>query len=85
MVEQNPIDRSRQHLGDLTEEELELLEPGTEGPAVDDPTPEQIEQRSEEIRRRWSERVKKKRHLRAPARWDVPKVPVADIDFPSSG
>lgn len=47
---------------------------------VDDPTPEQIAQRSAEIRRRWSDRVKKKRHLRAPMQWSVPHVPVAEID-----
>lgn len=50
-------------------------------PNEDDPTPEEIERRSEVIRARWSDRVKKKRHLRAPVRWNVPSVPVADIDF----
>ena len=48
----------------------------------DDPTPEQIEQRSEEIRRRWSDRVRKNRHLRAPTKWTVPDVPIADLDQP---
>ena len=51
-------------------------------PAEDDPTPEEIEARSQEIRGRWSDRVKKKRHLRAPMKWNVPSVPVADIEFP---
>ena len=53
-------------------------------PDADDPTPEEIELRSQEIRGRWSDRVKKKRHLRAPMKWNVPSVPVADIDFPGS-
>lgn len=62
---------------DESGEPIELNAP----PNEDDPTPEEIELRSEFIRRRWSDRVKKKRHLRAPVKWDVPSVPVADIDF----
>lgn len=45
-----------------------------------DPTPDEIQQRAEEIRGRWSDRVKKKRHLTAPSTWTVPDVPIADID-----
>jgi hypothetical protein len=48
---------------------------------AEDPTPEQIEHRAAEIRNQWSDRVKKKRHLRAPVRWAVPQVPIAEIDF----
>ena len=59
-------------------EPIELNAP----PADDDPSPEEIEARSQEIRGRWSDRVKKKRHLRAPLKWNVPSVPVADIEFP---
>ena len=45
-----------------------------------DPTPDEIQRLAEEIRGRWSDRVKKKRHLTAPSTWTVPDVPVADID-----
>jgi hypothetical protein len=46
-----------------------------------DPSPEQIEHRAAQIRNQWSDRVKKKRYLRAPVRWSVPQVPIAEIDF----
>lgn len=45
----------------------------------DDPSQEQIEKRAAQIRKRWSDRVKKKRHLRAPTPWAVPNVQLNDI------
>jgi hypothetical protein len=62
------------------------IDPPVSSPEVldrqaEDPTPEQIEHRAAEIRNQWSDRVKKKRHLRAPVRWAVPQVPTAEIDF----
>ena len=46
----------------------------------DDPTQEQIKRRAEKIRRKWSERVRKRRFLGPESAWLVPLIHVADIE-----
>ena len=44
-----------------------------------DPTPEQIQQRSEEIRRRWSDRVAERRSVGGGPRWRPPLILTLEV------
>lgn len=44
-----------------------------------DPTPEQIEERSAEVRRGWSKRVAARRVAQAPATWTPPLIYITEL------
>ena len=45
-----------------------------------DPTPEEIRERCEVIRKEWSKRQKQSRLMIHPTRWDIPSVSIEELD-----
>ena len=56
-----------------------LRQPSPEGSQPIDPTPEQIRQRSEEIRNRWSDRVAERRRIGSGPHWRPPLILTIEV------